>query len=133
MFRVSRSDKALFVVRRSTRPPTTTRPYGGPALSAGCREAGVVYTHPLSLLLPTKHSPAPRPHCLLSGLKERRRSAICGAHCSYRKTVCVTLTLCVCACIRVNGSVCVGVCVSMCVCVSRPSVRVTAGCAPFTR
>lgn len=107
MFLVSGSDKVLSVLQRSTQPPSTIRPYGGPALSVGCREAGVVYTHPLSLLLPSRHSPAPRTRSLLFGLKEKRRSALCWVQCSYRKGVCVSHWLFVLVPVLGNESVCV--------------------------
>ncbi|KAJ4929031.1 hypothetical protein JOQ06_004652 [Pogonophryne albipinna] len=73
---MSLSDKVLSVVRKGTQPPTTIRPYGGPALSAGCGEAGVVYTHLFASpppLHPSRHSPGPE--ASLSFVQPQRQEA----------------------------------------------------------
>lgn len=59
--------------------PAAIRPYGGATLPAGCRQAGVVYTHPLSLLPYRQAQPRGLLLCPLFSLRERRRSVLYGA------------------------------------------------------
>ena len=93
------------------------RPYGGPASSAGCREAGVVYTHPLSLLLlllPPPDTGRPQGLTVFCPASKRRGVQHSGAQCSYRKGARVPHWLFVFVLVLRWMEMCV--CVCLCVC-----------------